>query len=52
MDYLMKRGCSTGCGAVAVSFSSDPLDWVWVGVALLVLVGMSAALVFGFRRRR
>ncbi|XYH97131.1 hypothetical protein ACMHYB_56745 [Sorangium sp. So ce1128] len=48
----MRRACSPGCGAVAVSFSSDPLDWVWVGVALLVLVGMGAALVRRFRRRR
>ncbi|WP_437665492.1 hypothetical protein [Sorangium sp. So ce1182] len=48
----MKRACSPGCGAVAVSFSSDPLDWVWVGVVLLVLVGVSTALVRRFRRRR
>ncbi|WP_159397552.1 hypothetical protein [Sorangium cellulosum] len=52
MGCLMKRACSPGCGAVAVDFSSDPLDWVWVGVALLVLVGMVAALVLRFRRRR
>ncbi|MGK3960765.1 hypothetical protein WMF38_49965 [Sorangium sp. So ce118] len=49
---MMKRACSPGCGAVAVSFSSDPRDWVWVGLALLVLVGMCAALVLGLRRRR
>ncbi|WP_437284705.1 hypothetical protein [Sorangium sp. So ce406] len=48
----MRRACSPGCGAVAVSFSSDPLDWVWVGMVVLVLVGTGAALVRGFRRRR
>ncbi|WP_437952251.1 hypothetical protein WME98_17060 [Sorangium sp. So ce296] len=48
----MKRVLSPGCGATAVSFSSDPRDWVWVIVALLVLVGMGAALVLGIRRRR
>lgn len=53
MGCLMKRRAwSPGCGAVAVSFSSDPWDWAWVGVALLVLVGMGAAVVFGIRRRR
>ncbi|AUX20869.1 uncharacterized protein SOCEGT47_013450 [Sorangium cellulosum] len=48
----MTRGWSPGCGAVAIDFSSDPRDWVWVGVTLLVLVGMGAALVLRFRRRR
>ncbi|WP_437686183.1 hypothetical protein [Sorangium sp. So ce176] len=48
----MKSACSPGCSAVAVSFSSDPLDWVWVGVVLLVLVGMGTALVLRFQRRR
>ncbi|WP_437734472.1 hypothetical protein [Sorangium sp. So ce1335] len=48
----MRRACSPGCGLEAVSFSSDPLDWAWVGVALLVPVGMGAALVLGLRRRR
>ncbi|WP_437777892.1 LPXTG cell wall anchor domain-containing protein [Sorangium sp. So ce1097] len=43
----MKRAFSPGCGAVAIDFSSDPRDWVWVGVVLLVLVG-----VLRFRRRR
>ncbi|WP_437990111.1 hypothetical protein [Sorangium sp. So ce145] len=48
----MKRACSPGCGAVAISFSSDPRDWVWVGVVLLVLVGACVALVRRSRRRR
>jgi hypothetical protein len=37
---------------MAVSFSSDPRDWVWAFVTLLVLVGMGAALVLRFRHRR
>ncbi|WP_437875801.1 hypothetical protein [Sorangium sp. So ce513] len=43
----MERASSPGCGAVAIDISSDPLDWVWVGVVLLVLVG-----VVRFRRWR
>ncbi|WP_437304800.1 hypothetical protein [Sorangium sp. So ce388] len=42
----MKRAWSPG--AVYVEFSSDPRDWPSVGVALLVLVGMGAALVLSF----
>ncbi|WP_437591349.1 hypothetical protein [Sorangium sp. So ce1000] len=47
-----RRAWSPGWGAVAVSSSSDPRDWAWVGVALRVLVGMVATLVLGFRRHR